>query len=159
MSRGELQVMFSQTTEYALRAVVILAHLNEEGAVGAKLMAEKAQVPASYLSKIMQSLVKAGLVHSKRGAGGGFVLTRSPEEISILDVVNAVGSLRRINTCPLGLKSHAKVLCPMHARLDLALANIEEIFATSTIAELLSDPERPLPMVECVEFLGNLSQD
>lgn len=137
----------------------MLAHLGGEGAIGAKLMAEKSQVPPSYLSKIMQSLVKAKLVNSKRGAGGGFVLTRKPEEITILDVVNAVGSLRRIKTCPLGLKSHAKVLCPMHARLDQAIANIEDIFATSTIAELLSDPGRPLPMVECAQFLEKMPKN
>lgn len=145
--------MFSQTTEYAIRAVVMLAHLKDEGAVGNLVLAEKAQVPASYLSKVLQGLAKTGIVTSKRGAGGGFCLSRKPEEITILDVMNAVDPIRRIKTCPLGLKSHSKVLCPMHARIDRCMGQVEATLSQSTIAELLSDSSRPTPMQETVEFL------
>ena len=145
--------MFSQTAEYAVRAVVMLAHLKKEHLVGAKELAERAKVPSSYLPKLMQNLVKAGIVDSRRGVGGGFSLKRSPDEITILDIVNAVDPIKRIVGCPLGLESHSKVLCPMHARLDQAMAEIESVLSASTIAELLTDESRPIPMQETVAFL------
>lgn len=145
--------MFSQTTEYAVRAVVMLAHLKAETLVGNKELAERAKVPVSYLPKLMQNLVKAGIVESRRGVGGGFSLIKSPEEITILDIVNAVEPIGRIKGCPLGLESHSKVLCPMHARLDQAMAEVESVLSASTIAELLTDDSRPVPMQETVKFL------
>ena len=149
--------MFSQTAEYAVRAVVMLAHLKKESPVGAKELAERAKVPESYLPKLMQSLVKDGIVDSKRGVGGGFSLRKSPAQITILDVVNGVDPLRRILGCPLGLESQSKILCPMHARLDQAMAEVEKVLSASTIAELLTDDSRPVPMEETVKFLQVIS--
>src|SRR5689334_17783414 len=106
--------MLSQTAEYALRAVVHLSTCPGESVAGPQL-AQITQVPAQYLSKVMQSLARGGLVDAQRGKNGGFTLTRPPEDISILDVVNAVDPLRRIKGCPLGLKGHER-LCPLHRR-------------------------------------------
>jgi Rrf2 family protein len=144
--------MVSQTTEYAIRAVVMLAHLQAKGPVDNRTLAEKSQVPVSYLPKILQCLGRAGLVQSRRGAGGGSVLARSPDQITILDVVNAVEPIPRIKGCPLGLKTHCRVLCPMHARLDKAMAEVESVLGASTVAELLADSSRPLPMMETAGF-------
>ena len=126
--------MLSQTAEYALRAVVHLSNSPGEAIAGPQL-AQFTQVPAHYLSKVMQSLARGGLVDAQRGKRGGFTLTRSPEEISILDVINAVDPLRRIRACPLGLKGHER-LCPLHRRLDDAIAHVERVFAETKIAEL-----------------------
>ena len=144
--------MFSQTTEYAVRAVVLLAQLQDQGAVDNKTLAARSQVPPSYLAKIMQCLVGAGIVRSRRGVKGGFSLNRAPTEINVLDVLNSVDPIARIKGCPLGLKSHCRVLCPMHARLDEAMAEVESVLGASTIAELLSDTSRPRPMHETTGF-------
>ena len=140
--------MFSQTQEYALRAVVWLAQHPDSGPVGHQRIAEDTTVPASYLSKVLQALARAGVVNSKRGIGGGFQLARDPDELTVLEVVNAVDPLRRITTCPLGLKTHQHKLCPMHHRLDEALGLVEEALGNSIISELLSAPDRPIPLVE-----------
>jgi Rrf2 family transcriptional regulator, nitric oxide-sensitive transcriptional repressor len=145
--------MFSQSAEYAIRAVVMLAYMKKETLVGSKELAQRVKVPVSYLPKLMQNLVKVGIVDSKRGVGGGFSLRKSPDEITILDVVNAVDPIKRIVGCPLGLESHGKVLCPMHARLDQAMAEVESMLSASTIAELLTDQSRPTPMEETARFL------
>ena len=150
--------MFSQTTQYAIRAVVILAYYRDSGPTGNLLLAEKAKIPASYLAKVLQGLVKSGIVESRRGAKGGFSLLRGPEEITLLDVVNAVEPIPRIRGCPLGLKSHAGMLCPVHARLDEALALVETVLSTATIAELLSDPDRPPALVESWGRLKELQE-
>ena len=96
----------------------------------------------------MQTLKRAGLVRSCRGARGGFNLTRPPEQITMLDVINAVAPIRRINECPLSLDSHGGELCPLHAHLDETAALVEEAFGKTTVAELLKTPSRSTPMCQ-----------
>ncbi|MFA6208348.1 MAG: Rrf2 family transcriptional regulator [Candidatus Obscuribacterales bacterium] len=134
--------MISQTAEYALRAMVFLA-MQKSAATGQGI-AETTKVPPGYLSKIMQQLVKRKLVNSQRGIGGGFVLARSPEEISILDVVNAVDPIEKITTCPLDIQSHGLNLCPLHKRLSAAVAQVELAFAESKLSELVTESQSPL---------------
>src|SRR5437588_9194983 len=104
--------MFSQTTEYALRAVVYLAAQAGEART-IQQIAEATRVPANYLSKVMQSLRRADLVQSQRGLHGGFTLGVAPQELTVYDVVQAVERLQRIRRCPLGIKDHIN-LCPLH---------------------------------------------
>lgn len=133
--------MISPTTEYALRAMVAIAQHGRE-AVVTPAIAKTTQVPPGYLPKVLQTLSKAGLVTSKRGKGGGFTLARCPEEITVLDIVNAVGPIKRIDRCPLGLKKHGVNLCPLHKRLDEAMELVEKAYAATTIAELLEQPSQ-----------------
>ena len=140
-------MLFSQTAEYALRAAVWLAdtlqtpHTTQE-------IAKVTKVPAGYLSKVMQALGRSGLVKSQRGLGGGFLLTRSPEELSVLDIVNAVDPVQRIHTCPLNLKSHGKKLCPLHRKLDDAMAAMEEAFASTSLSDLVHSSSKIKPLCE-----------
>lgn len=139
--------MISQTAEYALRAVVYLA-MNPGNAFTTQQIAHTTKVPSAYLSKVLKSLVRAGVVQSQRGLGGGFVLTKPPEQITILEVLNAVDPIQRIRTCPLGLNAHGNVLCALHKRLDDATAIIEQTFADTTIAEILARPTASIPLYE-----------
>jgi Rrf2 family protein len=139
--------MISQTVEYALRAVVHLAD-QAPAARTTDQIAAVTRVPKAYLSKVLQSLVRAGIVHSQRGLHGGMTLTREPEEINILEVVNAVEPIGRIRECPLGLKSHGVRLCPLHRRLDNALALVEDAFRNTTLAEVLAEPGASVPLCE-----------
>ncbi|HTN77814.1 MAG TPA: Rrf2 family transcriptional regulator [Pirellulaceae bacterium] len=139
--------MFSQTVEYALRAMVFLAS-EAPRACTTEQIADATLVPKAYLSKVLQNLSRAGLVHSQRGVGGGMTLTKTPEELTILMVVNAVEPIQRIQTCPLGLKSHGVNLCPLHRRLDNALASVEVAFAGSTLAEVLAEPTNSKPLCD-----------
>ena len=136
--------MFSQTAEYALRAVVWLAN-NDDAPMTTNEIAKATQVPPDYLSKVLWALGRSGLVHAQRGKNGGFTLATPAEELSILDVINAVDPVQRIVSCPLGLKGHEQ-LCPLHRRLDDALRQIEETFAGALISEFSSDqlPIAPL---------------
>jgi Rrf2 family protein len=129
--------MFSQTVEYALRAMVQLAYAGQQGCSTEEL-AQKTHVPRAYLSKVVQGLRASGLLRSQRGLGGGVYLSKPAEEITILDVVNAVEPIQRITTCPLGIKSHGKKLCPLHSKVDSALAAIEESFGATTLADMIA---------------------
>lgn len=83
--------MFSQTVEYALRAIV--RYVAPE-ACSTNTLAETTLVPRAYLSKVLQGLRRSGLITSQRGVGGGVALAHSSSEITILQVVNAVEPIR-----------------------------------------------------------------
>lgn len=138
--------MISQTAEYALRAIVYLADQQEPRTT--QQIAQVTRVPAGYLSKVLQSLARGGLVTSQRGLHGGFRLAQSAKEVTVWQVIDAVDPLQRIRSCPLGLKSHGVNLCPMHRRLDDALAMVETAFRASTVAELLEEPTRSKPLCD-----------
>jgi Rrf2 family transcriptional regulator, nitric oxide-sensitive transcriptional repressor len=144
---GEGARVFSQTVEYALRAIVFLADKSPD-ACTTEQIAEATQVPKPYLSKVLQNLGRHNIVHSQRGIGGGVTLVKLPRELTILEVVNAVEPIQRITTCPLGLKSHGKNLCPLHRRMDDALASVEAAFANTTLAEVLAEPTGSPPLCE-----------
>ena len=129
--------MFSQTAEYALRAVVSLADSGGQP-LTTQQIAKLTQVPLDYLSKVMQALGRTGLVESQRGKHGGFTLARPANRLTILDVLNAVDPLPRIRTCPLKLKGHGRQLCPLHRRLDDAVSSVEKAFAETPISDLLA---------------------
>ena len=137
--------MISQTAEYALRAIVYLARSPDEPHITREI-AEATKIPSGYLAKVMQTLVRAGLVNSRRGLRGGFTLERSPETISFLDVVNAVDPLKRIRSCPLGLAEHGDSLCPLHRRLDQAMADIEHALGSTNIADIMVGSEGRVPL-------------
>ena len=139
--------MISQSVEYALRAMVYLAGQPDVGRT-TDLIAKITRVPRAYLSKVLQSLVRAGLVNSQRGLHGGMTLAMPPTQITILAVVQAVDPIRRIASCPLGLAAHGVRLCPLHRRLDDALAHVEKAFASTTLAEVLAEPSESIPLCD-----------
>jgi Rrf2 family transcriptional regulator, nitric oxide-sensitive transcriptional repressor len=136
--------MFSQTVEYALRAVVYLA--GQEEARTTQQIAAVTKVPSAYLAKALQNLNRAGLVRSQRGLHGGFSLGKSSSELTVWAVVQAVEPIRRYKTCPLELESHKARLCPLHKKLDDALAAIEKAFVETTLADILAEPTTSKPL-------------
>lgn len=137
--------MLSQTVEYALRAATSLAAAQGESRT-VDQVAEATHVPVAYLSKVLQQLVREGIVTSRRGSGGGFTLARRPGKLTILEIVQAVDPIERITACPLGLAAHGKRLCPLHRRLDNALAEMEKAFGGTTLAEILAEPSTSVPL-------------
>lgn len=130
-----LTSMITATGEYALRAGVYLAQHHPKPQTAADVAAAT-QIPPGYLSKILQGMVKTGLVNSQRGLGGGFTLARDPYSITVLEVLTAAGApIQRIERCPLGLSTHTK-LCPMHKLVDDGLKAIEEAFAAAILGKL-----------------------
>jgi Rrf2 family nitric oxide-sensitive transcriptional repressor len=131
--------MFSMTTEYAMRAMACLA-MRPTQLVSATVLAEQTKVPSNYLAKVLQQLASANLIDGRRGVGGGYKLARSADQINLLDVINAVAKVSRIEVCPLGLKNHGHQLCPLHRRTDQAAAAVIEIFGKASLKDLISDP-------------------
>lgn len=134
-----MPALISQTAEYALRAVIFLAEQGDSPCtIGA--IAAVTKVPAGYLSKVMQSLVRGGIVASQRGLGGGFHLARPADQITLYEVIDTVDPITRITSCPLQLEAHRYELCALHRRLDDLAAHVERTFRDSRISDLLQKP-------------------
>jgi len=139
--------MISQTSEYALRAVMYLALGDGKPRTTAEIAA-RTKIPPGYLSKVLRTLSQAGLMEARRGIGGGFMLGKEPEEISILDVISAVDAgVSRIESCPLGSFEHES-LCAMHRILDDANAYIETKFRTTSIQDVLEQAGNSHPLCD-----------
>jgi Rrf2 family nitric oxide-sensitive transcriptional repressor len=138
--------LFSLTIEYAMRAMVALA-AGDGRPMTTRQIADAMVVPRSYLSKVLQSLVRAKLVRSTRGLKGGFVLARDPKDVKMMDILNSVGPHKRIQSCPLDLEAHSSELCPLHRRLDQAMAMVQHAFEGTTLSEILSD-NNPCPTLQ-----------
>ena len=141
--------MLTQTTEYALRVVTFLASRAacDKSPSSADEISAATRTPRRYLQRVMQNLTTGGLVESRRGAQGGYLLSRTAAAITILDIVNAVEPVKRICICPLNLQSHTS-LCPLHAELDDAYAATEKAFARVTIADLLNSTNPIVPLID-----------
>lgn len=143
----------TQTAEYALRAVVWLAQHPGEPQTKNQIAAAT-QVPSSYLPKVFQPLVRGGLIAGQRGIGGGYSLVRDPAEISLLDVVNQVDPIQRIETCPLDLSSHGTKLCPLHSLLNQVIVGEERRLAETKVADVMGGPGRLSPLCEVARRLA-----
>jgi len=143
--------MISNTAEYALRAMSWLA-LTPDERVASSALAEKTQVPADYLAKVLQLMAEAGFIDGRRGVRGGYRLAKPAGEIRLLDVINAVSrnemQLKPIESCPLGIKSHGVNLCPLHRRMDRAIRAVIEVLGDSTLADLVTEEGAPTPLCE-----------
>jgi len=130
--------LLSQTTEYALRATICLAY-RQEGLVSTSELATMTKVPMNYLAKVLQLLARSDIVSGRRGVGGGYKLTRPAEEISMLDVINSIDPINRIDACPLGLENHAGTLCPLHRKLDESIELLINQFSGITMADMIGE--------------------
>jgi Rrf2 family transcriptional regulator, nitric oxide-sensitive transcriptional repressor len=128
--------MISHAAEYALRAMLLLASRGGEPLTTSQLAAQ-ARIPGGYLAKVLQVLVRAGLVSSQRGVNGGFVLGRPAVGLTLMDIVRAVDPSHRIRCCPLGIPEHVS-LCPLHRRIDAAVAAAEAELRGTTLSDLVA---------------------
>jgi Rrf2 family protein len=129
--------MFSQTVEYALRAMVQLASQSPD-ACTTKQIANKTKVPGAYLAKVLQSMRRAGLVNSRRGVGGGVNLARAAARISLLDVIDAVEPLKRS-----GARGHkGATLAPLQRQLNAALEQVRDNLAGISLGDLVKAPAK-----------------
>jgi Rrf2 family transcriptional regulator, cysteine metabolism repressor len=128
----------SSRCDYACRAVVELArHAGNESPLTTTLIAERRRIPEKYLPHILLQLKRAGIVKSVRGAQGGYLLARAPEQISLLDVVRAIDG--PILTPPPGADANSDDLA--RAWRDIA-ENFSEILRKVSIQAVLDSTTR-----------------
>ncbi len=147
--------MLSTTSEYALRMMILLTEAAGTPTTCAKL-AEVGRIPQQYASKVLNLLRRAGMVRGQRGRYGGFVIGCDSKSTTLLDVVNVIEPLQRIESCPLGRSEHAHQLCPLHSQIDTAIGSLESALAQLTLQQLI-DQEGASPLCQNESFVASLT--
>ena len=133
--------MFSNSTKYALKAVLFLAlHSDESKRVMVKDMHEKINAPQSYLAKLLQELSRHDLVSSTRGPKGGFYLSDANKKEPIAKIINVIDGKKRLESCLLSLEdcNHEKP-CPLHGLFMPTRSKLVQSLERKTIADLATD--------------------
>lgn len=131
-------------SEYGLLAAIDLACHFGEGPVSAREIAERREIPPRFLEQLFVSLRRGGVVTAVRGARGGFVLSREPAQISVLEVVEALEGPLETSMCDSErsagcAKSTACAAAPVWAKASSAL---RDVFATTPLSELAGNQTR-----------------
>lgn len=109
-----MSFQITRETDYAIRCILHLAKL-DGGMSTVRNIADEESIPKSFAAKIVQKLSKAGLIEAVRGIKGGITISRRPEDISLLDVVEAIEGPISMNICVLDRQScDRRPQCPVH---------------------------------------------
>lgn len=133
-------MQITRQADYALRAMLYLAQLEPSQRAATSQIAEEQHIPPSFLAKIISQLSIAGLIHTSRGARGGVSLARSPEEVTILEVVEAIDGPIALNEC-----THSSSSCPFGDTCPLrslwcdTQAELVERLRNTTFAQFLGE--------------------
>ncbi len=136
--------VFSRAVEYSLRAMVMLTEVKDQP-LTVQVMAERGQIPAPYLSKLLQILTRAGLISSQRGTGGGYFLARSSAEISLADIVKVIEPLQ-LPPKQLAGSVVARSLYLIDQKLDQALSQVELAFEKTSLEDLWKENDGTIPL-------------
>lgn len=136
-------MIITRATEYSIRAVLHLAERHPAPVVSKQEICEAEGITPAFLTKILQPLIRGGVVRSKRGSGGGFVLAVDPERLTVLDVMEATEEPMVLNVCLLGESAcERESLCPIHELWAEARQQLEEIFSRRSVADLARERAR-----------------
>ncbi len=131
----------SRTVDYALRATMLLAQEETQQPIPCSQLAKQGEMPERFLLQILRSLVTHGILRSTRGVDGGYTLVRSPSDVSLLEIIEAIEGPVGV---PEGGESPAGKANAAHGRLHHALQEVADTMrkqlSTIKIAHLLAKP-------------------
>lgn len=132
----------STRTRYGVRAMMALAVRHGSGPTSVREIAEDQELPLKYLEQLVSSLRAAKLVRSQRGIGGGYVLARAPEEITVADIYTSLEGPMTPVDCLADPDSCSRVaICATRDVWDRAGAAMMEVLSSTTLADLARDSE------------------
>jgi Rrf2 family protein len=146
-------VKLPESTEWVLHAVTSLAQLDPGASASAAQLAQHFDVPAAYLAKQLQALVRGGVLYGTTGPRGGFRLARPPEKITMVEVVEAVDGSSPFYQCNelrqrgrgAAPPEQCRKTCGIAARMHEAEAAWRASLATVTIADVVAGLPRNVP--------------
>ena len=135
--------MLSKTAEYALRSMVYVGMQAQQGKkIGIKEIAKELELPLHFTGKILQDLVRKGMMASLKGPNGGFYLNRPASEITIMEVVKVVDGTESFRRCGLGLKFCSDTHpCPLHNEFKVYRDGLADLYSRKTLQDLVQDIE------------------
>lgn len=139
--------MLSSTSDYALRAILVLAQAKPGCPMRAEELARATGSPANYLAKTLNALAKLGIVTSARGPRGGFTLAVAADELTLAQVVDCFDDVRPATQCLLGTRPcDVRHPCRAHERWTAVQATRRAALADTTVADLLAGSEGARPL-------------
>jgi len=130
-------MQLTRAADYAVRVMIHMAGLPPGTRASRSELAEAVECPEQFLSKVLQSLTRGGLVMSHRGNTGGFELPGGYRQATLLDVVEAIEGRIRLNVCLSSEHSCARqVWCPAHEVWAEAQASLVTVLKKSTVGDL-----------------------
>ena len=129
----------STTTRYGLRALSDLCTQNKDGPVAVSDIAKRQDIPANYLEQLFAKLRRGNILRSVRGAQGGYFLARPAEEITIAEVVHALGEPIAFGDCQTEAGCDQASTCPTFHLWRRVKDSIDEILTTTTLEALVRD--------------------
>lgn len=136
-------MQLTRAADYAVRIMIHLATLPPGSRPNRAALAEAGDIPAHFVSKILQSLARSGFIGSQRGMHGGFTLAMAPERITLLDIVEAIEGPTQLNAClgP-GDACARRGRCPAHLVWVEAQKAMTRVLHEATLARLAAEPCR-----------------
>ncbi|HAF71229.1 MAG: Conserved predicted transcriptional regulator [Acetothermia bacterium 64_32] len=129
--------MFSKTAKYAVLALVALAGWGDGYPVQVKRLATASGVPRPFLAKLVPQLVRAGILSSTRGKGGGIAFSRPPEEITLAQVIRAVEGERLMLDCPFSPHPcRGREDCPLAPLWDPVRQRVVAFLETTSLSQV-----------------------
>jgi len=130
-------MIYSRSSEYAIRAFVYLANVPDGKYAMVKQIAEDEGVPAHFLAKILQQMARKGFLRSSKGPTGGFSLRIPAEDVSLFRIVEALDGLSDYERCPTGLAECSDdAPCGMHDTWKPLRQRIIDYLASTSVADL-----------------------
>jgi Rrf2 family protein len=136
-------MIYSRSSEYAIRAFVHLAQVPEGKYAMVKQIAAEEEIPSHFLAKILQQLARKGLLRSSKGPTGGFSLRVSADEVRLVDIVEALDGLGEYQKCASGLAECTDDMpCALHDSWKVLRSRIMDYLGRNTIADLAKTLEQ-----------------
>ncbi len=108
-------MIITRATEYAIRAILYMSRQPAGEIVYKKDICKAQEITPAFLTKILQPLIKDGIVGSQRGVGGGFYLAKEPAEITLLDIIKSQEGPVYLNQCLIEEGAcEREFFCPVH---------------------------------------------
>jgi Rrf2 family protein len=131
-------MLVTKETDYAVRCILYLARKKGQRTVVDEISTQML-IPKHYLAKILQRLVRAGIVESTRGIGGGYRLLGLPSKLSLLDIMIAIQGAAPINVCALDRRScQLSSSCSVHPVWVEIRRDVENRLKRETISKLIT---------------------
>ena len=133
-------MLYSKSSEYAIQAMLHLAEHHESDLGMVSTIAEACNIPRQFLAKLVQTLARRRLIESFRGRKGGIRLARSPESITLLEIVNAIeGPPQEKEKCVIGLDVCSEdAICPLHIEWMNTRNLIRDTLEHQTLASMVA---------------------
>ncbi|RIK65769.1 MAG: hypothetical protein DCC65_12250 [Planctomycetota bacterium] len=129
--------MITRTAQYALRAMVAIAEKGEGASALASEISRQARVPRPYLSAILRTAVRARLLKSTRGRGGGFSLARSADRMTLAEILAPFDQSLTAQRCPFGLERCSDAQpCPVHDYWRPISSGFRRMLESTTLSKL-----------------------